>query len=386
MATRHTRGSLLNTNATRRAVVYTRVSTEEQATDDHYSLDQQHKAIEVYCASRGWEIVRWYADEGVSAKTDDINKRTGFKAMVDDLLAGNVPANVVVTHMLDRFARNVALALNTLKDLADRGILYSSVTESDFDYTDPDKRLHLQILCMFAEYFSAKLAQHTKKGKKGRAEAGLPNGIAPYGYRTPAATADQKKGRGGPKRVPEEEEAVRLAFELYATGQYGDAKIAHALNDRGYRIRSKWHPDGWRFTKDTVSAMLLNCFYAGWVVQLTERGTSWTNRSKIAPKIRGLHEPIIAQELYDQVQRVRAQRAPQEPDGTGRRGGARRQQHHAYIASGIARGQKCGMRLRAQGAARRQPHYRCSWHERGGECATRRESIAADVKTRDWLP
>jgi DNA invertase Pin-like site-specific DNA recombinase len=380
---RRTPATLLAAGAPRRAVAYTRVSTEEQAKDDHYSLDQQRKAIEAYCAARGWQIVRWYADEGVSAKTDDIHKRPGFHAMVTDLLDGSVGANVVVTHMLDRFARNVALALNTLKDLADRGILYSSVTESDFDYTDPDKRLHLQILCMFAEYFSAKLAQHTRKGKKGRAEAGLPNGIAPYGYRTPTATPDEKKGRGGakgiPQIVPEEAEAVRLAFELYAGGQFGDGKVAHALNDRGYRIRSKWHPEGWRFTKDAVSAMLLNCFYAGWVVQPTEEATSWVNRSRVAPKVRGLHEPIISQELYDTVQRVRAIRGPKQPDGTGRRAGSRRQHHHPYIAAGLACCHVCGTRLRAQGAVGRKPHYRCAWAERGGVCATKRKSLDADT-------
>jgi hypothetical protein len=178
-----------------------------------------------------------------------------------------------------------------------------------------------------------------------------------------------------PQIVAEEAVAVRLAYELYATGHYGDAKIAHALNDRGYRIRSKWHPDGWRFTKDTVSAMLMNCFYAGWVVQPTDEVTSWANRSKVAPKVRGQHELIISQDLYDQVQAVRARRAPKEPNGVGRRGGARRQRHAAYVAAGLVRCHVCGMRLRAQGGAGRKPPYRCSGHERGGECATRRKSV-----------
>jgi DNA invertase Pin-like site-specific DNA recombinase len=65
-----------------RAAAYIRVSTEEQ-TEGH-SLDAQRRAIEQACRERGWTIVEWYSDEGVSAHTDDIAKRPAFHRLVQD--------------------------------------------------------------------------------------------------------------------------------------------------------------------------------------------------------------------------------------------------------------------------------------------------------------
>ena len=119
------RGKSTNGSDITEAVAYTRVSSEEQAGADRFSLPAQRKELERYCLGRGWKIVAWYADEGVSATSDNITKRPGFHRMITDLLGGHVQAQVVVTHTLDRFARSVSLALSTLKDLASHGILYS---------------------------------------------------------------------------------------------------------------------------------------------------------------------------------------------------------------------------------------------------------------------
>jgi DNA invertase Pin-like site-specific DNA recombinase len=164
MATKRTASS---TPVVANAVAYVRVSSDEQADADRYSLSQQRRAIEAYCTNRGWMIVAWYADEAVSAKTENIKKRPDLHKMITDLQDGRVEAQVIVTHTLDRIARNLLLAINTLRDMSRLGIIYSSVTESDFDYSNPDKRMHLQILAMFAEYFSEKLSQHTSKASVG---------------------------------------------------------------------------------------------------------------------------------------------------------------------------------------------------------------------------
>jgi site-specific DNA recombinase len=54
-----------------RAAAYIRVSSEEQV--DGHSLDAQRRTIEAACAERGWQVVAWYADEGVSAHTDEVS-------------------------------------------------------------------------------------------------------------------------------------------------------------------------------------------------------------------------------------------------------------------------------------------------------------------------
>ena len=56
-----------------RTVGYIRVSDESQV--DGYSLDAQRAEIARWCKRRGYELVGIYADEGVSAHTDRIDKR-----------------------------------------------------------------------------------------------------------------------------------------------------------------------------------------------------------------------------------------------------------------------------------------------------------------------
>ena len=56
-----------------RAAIYKRVSTCGQA-DDGYSLDSQERILIQYCNVKEYEIVKVYADEGISAK--DIKKKT----------------------------------------------------------------------------------------------------------------------------------------------------------------------------------------------------------------------------------------------------------------------------------------------------------------------
>lgn len=62
------------------AVLYARVSTEEQASRDN-SIPAQIKAIKQFAAKNGLYIVNEYVDEGKSARTED---RPQFQQMISD--------------------------------------------------------------------------------------------------------------------------------------------------------------------------------------------------------------------------------------------------------------------------------------------------------------
>jgi DNA invertase Pin-like site-specific DNA recombinase len=348
------------------AVGYVRVSSEEQAGDDRYSLAMQRFEIERYCKARGWKLVAIYEDAGHSAKGSDIGRRPDFKRMLDDILPGpdgqqQVRCDVVVTHSLDRYARNLIVALTTLGELHAAGITYSSVTESDFDYANPDKRLHLQILAMFAEYFSVRLGRHIKKGLDGRAELGLPNGVWPYGYVNPHAGTSLAGGgirnRWVPEVVAERAAAVRLAFELYGSGVYSYVGVARALNARGYRMVSRFYPEGALFKANTVAEILASRFYVGEV----RVGEAWRP---------GQHEAIVDRELFEVVQAVRARRVSAL---AGRTSWARHS--YPYVAVGLLRCASCGYQLWAHGGRDRMAGYRDRTRARGLECASRRASV-----------
>lgn len=63
--------------------------------------EQKEKLIE-FCKSKGYEIHKVYADEGISAKDD---KRPAYQQIINDIKNGTV--NVIVTLKLDRLTRSV---------------------------------------------------------------------------------------------------------------------------------------------------------------------------------------------------------------------------------------------------------------------------------------
>src|SRR4051794_13143381 len=91
----------------RRAVLYGRVSSEEQVQG--YSLDAQDRAGTSYADAHGWDLIGTYRDEGKSAWNDDIAKRPDFARMISDAEAGLF--DIVIVHKLDRFARNLRVTL-----------------------------------------------------------------------------------------------------------------------------------------------------------------------------------------------------------------------------------------------------------------------------------
>jgi len=98
-----------------RAVVYARVSTEEQASEG-YSIDAQVGRCREYCEAQGWQIVEEYLEPGASARSAE---RPVFKQMLRDAEAGLF--DVLVVHKLDRFSRSLRDTLNLMSDLCSWG-------------------------------------------------------------------------------------------------------------------------------------------------------------------------------------------------------------------------------------------------------------------------
>ena len=89
------------------AALYVRVSSKEQV--EGYSLDVQRRACRDLCTGRGDTVVAGYADEGVSARTDNLAKRLAFTRLMADAQAGHF--GMIVVHKMDQFARKLRVAL-----------------------------------------------------------------------------------------------------------------------------------------------------------------------------------------------------------------------------------------------------------------------------------
>ncbi len=293
-----------------RVVIYTRVSTDEQAEEGH-SLEAQLNICTAYAESRGWQIVHHFEDAGYSGSTD---ARPGFRRVMHAARRGT--CDVVITHKLDRFSRNIVHILTHLRELNDLGVAYASASE-DFDFTTPIGKVVLAILAAFAEWYLDNLSQETTKGKRARAEAGLWNGDPPFGY----THIDRSTLEINPEAAP----GVVMAFEQYATGAFTDSQIAHLLNEQGYRTKSKRHgPRPW--SKDAVRGLLTNRFYLGLVKY----------KDATYP---GKHPAIITNDLFNQVETHRKRRYSSNR-------GRMHTETRVYPASGLLVCEECGTRLR----------------------------------------
>ena len=197
-----------------RAVGYFRVSDEDQI--DGYSLDAQRRALGEFCRQKGWKAVETYSEEGRSAWVESIAKRPAFRQMLEDAQARKF--DVVVTHTLDRFSRNLRVMLDTFHVFAQNDVTYVSVTQ-EIDYSKPEGKLFMTMLGAFAQYFSDALSGHTKKGMRERAHQGLFNGEPPFGYERCDADCFGLDGTHPGCHV-EEAKAARVVelFERYAAG------------------------------------------------------------------------------------------------------------------------------------------------------------------------
>lgn len=327
-----------------RAGLYARVSREEQA--EGYSIDAQLDAMRRFCRDRGWSIVGEYIEPGVSGTTGN---RPAFQEVLSDAERGKL--DVLLTHQLDRFYRNLLEQLQTLGQLGKCGVGYLSVTEQ-IDYSTPQGKLFMSMLGAFNEYYVANLSRETQKGKRQRAKEGKSNAsITPYGYRRDEA------GEYIPD--PDTRQAVVLAFQSYAADQHSDSEVAGILNQAGHPSSDRAVSGRW--TREGVRYLLTNPFYAGMV----------RHDNDLYP---GQHEPLIDKALYDQVQALRQKR------GMGRGGG--RRSDRVYMLAGLAHCHLCKLPLIGHTArdpnGRQRQYLRDVADRRGYDCPAGGQSVRTD--------
>jgi len=317
-----------------RVVLYARVSTEEQGTQEHHSLEAQLNEMREYAANKGWTIVGEFVETASGTRRD----RPQLESIL--ALARSRSFDILLVHELSRLSRSVYHTLDIFDILGKQDIGFASVKDPDFDFADPMRRVFLIILAAINEYYIGLLRMHTSKAKRQRARSGLYNAsITPYGY---VLSGNPQQP---PVIVPDEAKVMRFAFEKYATGHYSHLALMQLLFDTGYRNRN-----GKPFPKDTLADMLSNPFYMGKIVYRGDHG-------KIEEVFDGLHEPIVSEELWERCQRVRASRrsasrAVQKP-------------YRVYLLSNLAYCDICGRKLRSQASQKGPQYYREMSYERG---------------------
>jgi DNA invertase Pin-like site-specific DNA recombinase len=265
-------------------VLYARKSSEAEEKQA-LSIDSQVKEMLQIVERDKLEIVD-IRRESHSAK--DSGQRPVFKEIVGDIRTGRYNA-ILVWHP-DRLSRNAG-DLGSLVDLMDQKRLITIQTYSQQFSNSPSDKFLLMILCSQAKLENDNKSVNVKRGLRTRCDMGLWPAPAPTGYLN-----EKRIDRKGYVMIdPERGPVMRKMFEKVALEKWSGKKIYHWLKfDLNFKT-----PNGNKgLTLSNIYLLLQNDFYYG----------SFEYPRKSGLWYKGVHEPLITKELFDQVQaQVRSQ-------------------------------------------------------------------------------
>jgi len=166
-----------NGHGPKRAILYARVSTDEQARSG-YSLAQQIEALRAYAAREGYKVLEEVTDAGQSGASLE---RPGMDRVRDLVAAGGI--SMVLAQDRDRFAREPAYHYLLRREFEEHGTKIRALNDRGDD--SPEGELTDGILDQLGKYERAKIAERTRRGMLRRVREGNPNvtGQPKYGFR-----------------------------------------------------------------------------------------------------------------------------------------------------------------------------------------------------------
>lgn len=284
----------------KRAALYIRVSTEEQARHGYSIAEQEHDLTE-YARANGYAVVDVYADEGVSARKA-MSRRHALQHLLRDVEAGKI--DVIVVKCLDRFFRNVKDFYKVQELLDAHGVAWTC-TQEEFNTTTANGRLMLNMKLSLAQHESDQTSERLKYVFEGMKRKKIPlNGALPYGYKI-----DRAEGRRRIVTDPVEAGNMEQVF-LFFLRERSVSKTQAFANSLCGR----------RWWKNTVRGMLSNPTYKG-------------ERHGVADYC----PAIVPPDVFDRVQRIITQRGTifDRSRNTG----------NVYLFTGLIYCPECGSRL-----------------------------------------
>ena len=139
---------------TTKVALYCRVSTLDQ------TIDNQLLELRDHCSRMGWEIVKEYADEGLSG-TLSRDKRPAFNEMIKD--AYRKRFDLVVCWDISRIGRSMKELVMFLSDMKDREIGICSVRQG-FDTSTTMGEMMFQFVGILSSWEREMIRERTLAG------------------------------------------------------------------------------------------------------------------------------------------------------------------------------------------------------------------------------
>ena len=259
-----------------RAILYTRVSTDEQ--NNGYSPADQKERLLKYCDQNNIEVVAFYHDDE-SGKSFN---RPQWLNIMNYLKKNSSSVDLLIFIKWDRFSRNIAEAYITIKALQKFGVEPQAI-EQPLNFEIPEQKIMLAIYLAAPEVDNDRRSLNIFHGIRRGKKEGRWIGTHLKGYKN----ARDEKNK--PIMIPEcgkQEELIKMAFTEFATGQYNIEELRKKLNKQGLKA-----------TRNSFWLILRNKGYIGkiFIPAYKDEPAEW---------VEGLHEGIINENVFYEVQDI----------------------------------------------------------------------------------
>lgn len=258
-----------------RAYLYVRVSTDEQA-DKGYSQKHQDEQLRKHCDAHQIDIAGVYWEDS-SGKTFN---RPEFNKLLNHIKQHKRSANLLLFLKWDRFSRNVAESYSMIHQLGKLGIEPQAI-EQPLDMSIPESKIMLAIYLAAPEVENDRRALNVIAGMRKAMKEERHVNMAPRGYR------NVRDGHNKPTIEPNKDAPIiKWLFEEASRGLCPIIELWRMARRKGLKIG-----------KSQLWNLLRNPFYYGILLIPAYK-------KEPAVYVKAIHEPLISESLFKDVQDV----------------------------------------------------------------------------------
>ena len=292
--------------------LYCRLSRDDEQLGESNSIKNQKSILSKYAKDNNFINTKFFVDDGYSGTSFT---RPAFMELMELAEQGNIGTIIVKDH--SRLGRNRLIVGHLLEeDFVKLNVRYIAI----MDNIDTDKCLNdfLPIQDWFNEMHAKNTSQKVRAVLKNKGNSGIPTtSYPPYGY--------LKSPEDNTKWIVDEPAAkiVRKIFDLCIQG-YGTTQIARILKEEnimtpteyrqsiGLKTNTELQEVKHYWNNRTIGFILDRQEYIGDTINSRTTKRSFKDHTKVfLPKeqwkiFKNTHEPIIDEETWNTVQRIRS--------------------------------------------------------------------------------
>jgi len=307
---------------TKITALYSRLSRDDELHGESNSITTQKKMLEDYTARNGLQNPTHFSDDGWTGTSWD---RPDFTRLMEEIEAGRVETLLIKD--MSRIGRDYLRVGLLMEKLREKNVRLIAINDGVDTAKGEDEFLPFRNI--IHEWYVRDASRKIKSAFRAKGMSGKPiNSSPPFGY--------VKSPEDKYKWIVDHDAAqiVRRIFQLTLDGKgpyqiccilkEGKVKIPGAyLAEKGAGLHQKRvFKDPYNWTSSTVANMLKKKEYLGHTINFKSQRLSYKDKKNVyLPEsewviFENTHEPIIDQETFDNVQRIRGN-VKRRPDGWG---------------------------------------------------------------------